>query len=96
MCGKAEESVNHVLSECWNLAQKDYERRHNWSGTKTDREICREYGIEMKEKWYEHKLEVVIENDKCKILPSFTIQTAHEMYGRRAHVIVVHRGVDRI
>ena len=22
----------------------------------------------MKEKWYEHKLEVVMENDKCKIL----------------------------
>ena len=26
MCGKAEESVNHVLSECSNLAQKEYKR----------------------------------------------------------------------
>ena len=31
-------------------------------------EICRKYGIEVKEKWYEHRPEVVMENDKCKIL----------------------------
>ena len=29
MCGKAEESVNHVLSECSKLAQKEYKRRHD-------------------------------------------------------------------
>ena len=30
MCGKAEESVNHVLSEWRNLAQKKYKIRHDW------------------------------------------------------------------
>ena len=94
MCGKSEESVNHVLSECWNLVQKESKRRHDWSGTKSHWEICRKYGIEGKEKWY--KLEEVIENDKCKILLSFTTQTPHEMYGRRAYDIVLHRGVSRI
>ena len=34
MCGKAEESVNHVLSECSKLAQKEYKRRHGWFGMK--------------------------------------------------------------
>ena len=34
MCGKDEESVNHVLSECSKLAQKEYKRRHDWFGTK--------------------------------------------------------------
>ena len=29
MCGKTEESVNLVLSECSNLAQKEYKRRHD-------------------------------------------------------------------
>ena len=31
MLGKAEESVNHVLSECSKLAQKEYKRRHGWN-----------------------------------------------------------------
>ena len=31
---KAEESVNHVLSECSKLSQKEYKRRQGWFGTK--------------------------------------------------------------
>ena len=91
MCGKAEESVNHVLSECSKLAQKEYKRRHGWFGTKIHWEICEKYGIEVKEKWYENKPEVVMENDKCKILWDFTVQTDHEIYGRRPDVIVIQK-----
>ena len=45
----------------------------------------------MEEKWYEHKSEVVMENDKCKILWDFTVQTDHEIYGRGPDVIVVQK-----
>ena len=45
----------------------------------------------MKEKWHEHKPDVVIENDKCKILWDFTVQTGHEIYGRRPDIIVVQK-----
>ena len=44
MCRKAEESVNHVSSECSKLAQKEYKRRHDWFGTKIHWEICKKYG----------------------------------------------------
>ena len=91
MCGKAEESVNHVLRECSKLAQKEYKRQHDWFGTKIHWEICIKYLIEVKEKWYKHKLEVVMENDKCKILWDFTVQTDHKIYGRRPNVIVVQK-----
>ena len=91
MCGKAENSVNHVLSECSKLVQKEYKRRHDWFGTKVHWEICRKYGIEVKEKWYEHKSEVVMKTDKCKILWDFTVQTDHEISERRPDVIVVQK-----
>ena len=45
----------------------------------------------MKEKWYEHKPEIVMENDKGKILWDFTVQTDHEIYGRRPDVIVLQK-----
>ena len=32
-----------------------------------------------------------MENDKCKILWDFTVQTDHEIYGRRPDVIVVQK-----
>ena len=41
MCGKAEESVNHVLSECSKFSQKEYKRQHDWFGMKMHWEICR-------------------------------------------------------
>ena len=91
MCGKAEESVNHASSECSKLAQKEYKRLHDWFGTKIHREICTKYGIEEKKKWYKHKLEIVMYNDKCKILQDFTVQTDHQIYGRRPDVIVVQK-----
>ena len=89
-CGKAEVSVN-VLSKCSKLAQNEYKRQHDWFETKILWEICRKYGIKVKEKWYKHKLEVVMENDRCKILWDFTVQTDHETYGRRLDVIVVQK-----
>ena len=43
----------------------------------------------MKEKWYGHKPEVVMENDKCKILWDFTVQTDHKICGRRPVVVAL-------
>ena len=94
MFGKAEEGVNHVLSKCSKLDQKEYKRRHDWFGIKIHWKICRKYGIEVKEKWYEHEPEVVMENEKCKILWDFTVQTDHEIYGRRPDVIVVQKDIN--
>jgi len=34
MCGKVDETINHILSECSKLAQKEYKRRHDWVGKK--------------------------------------------------------------
>ena len=91
MCGKTEESLNLVLSEWSKLAQKEYKRRHDQFGTKIHREACRRHGRKVKEKRYKHKAEVVMENDECKILWDFTVQTDHEIHGRRPDVIAVQK-----
>ena len=41
--------------------------------------------------WYKQKSEVVMENNKCKILWSFTVQTDPEIYGRRPDAIVAQK-----
>ena len=50
MCGKAEGTVNHVLSKCSKLSQKEYKRRRDWFETKIHQKIYRKYGIEVKKK----------------------------------------------
>ena len=46
-------------------------------------------GIHVKSKWYEHQPEAVIENDSCKILWDFTIQTDHFITARRPDMIFI-------
>ena len=73
MCGRADETINHILSECPKLSQREYKRRHDWVRRRIHREICRANGIHVKSKWYGHQPEAVIENDACKIVWGFTV-----------------------
>ena len=92
MCRKVDESINHIVSECPKLAQKEYKRRHDWVGKKIHWEVCKEEGFIVNEKWYEHLPEPVLQNEGCKILWDFiTIQTDHVIEARRPDMIVVEK-----
>ena len=62
MCGKCGESVQHVVSE--KLAQKEYKRRYDTVAKKVYWDLCKKYGLEHHEKWYDHIPEDATENDK--------------------------------
>ena len=32
LCGDKVERVNHMISECYKLTQKEYKSRHDWVG----------------------------------------------------------------
>ena len=32
LCGDRDETINHIISECSKLAQKEYKVRHDWVG----------------------------------------------------------------
>ena len=89
MCSRADETINHIVSECPELAQREYKRRHDWVGRCIHWEICRANGIHVKSKWYEQQPEAVIENDSCKILWYFTVQTYHFITTRRPDMILI-------
>ena len=91
MCGKADESINHLLSECSKMAQKEYKRRHDWIGRKIHWEVCRKYGLDTKDRWYEHEPQSVCENEEYKILLDFSIQTDHVIEARRPDMIIVEK-----
>ena len=67
MCGRADETINHLLSECSKMAQKEYKRRHDWMWKRIHWNVCKKNKIQVKEKWYEHKPAPVSENEKCSV-----------------------------
>ena len=91
MCGMADETVNHILSECNRLAQREYKRRHDCVERMIHWELCRKYGLAAAERWYEHQPDTVTENDSCKLLRDFNVQTDHVIYARRPDVILIDK-----
>ena len=50
LCEKIGESVQHLVSECEKLAQKEYKRRHDNVAKKVNRDFCKKNGLEHTEK----------------------------------------------
>ena len=82
MCRKVDESIDHIVSGCSKLAQKEYKRRHDNLGKIVHWKLARKCNFEAGDKWYEHEPESVLENEDYKILWDFSIQTDHVIEAR--------------
>ena len=93
VCRKVDESIDHIVSGCSKLAQKEYKRRHNNLGKIVHWKLARKCNFEAGDKWYEHEPESILENEDYKILEDFSIQTDHITKAQRPDLVVVDKKV---
>ena len=86
LCGDRDETINHIISECSKLAQKEYKARHDWVGKMIYPEMCKKLKFDNTNKWYMHNLAPVLENDTHKLLWDFNIQTDNLIPARRPNL----------
>ena len=91
VCRKVDESIDHIVSDCSKLAQKEYKRRHDNLGKIVHWKVARKCNFEAVDKWYDHELESVLENKDYKIVRDFSIQTDHVIEPRRPDFVVVDK-----
>ena len=91
LCGDRDETINHIISECSKLAQKEYKARHDWIGKGIHWEMCRKFQFDHTNKWYIHNPAPVPENDSRKLLWDFNIQTDHLIPVRRPDFIIINK-----
>ena len=87
LCGDRDETINHIISECSKLAQKEYKARHDWVG----KDMSQKFKFDHANKWYMHNLASVQENDTHKFLWDFDIQTDHLISARRPDLIIINK-----
>ena len=87
LCG----DINHIISECNKLAQREYKARHDWAGKVIDWEMCKKFKFDHTNKWYMHNPAPVLENDTHKLLWDFKIQTDHLIRARRPDLIIINK-----
>ena len=77
LCGDRDETINHIISECSKLAQKEYKTRHNWVGKVINWEFCKKFQFDHMNKCDMHNPDFVPGNETHKLLWDFEILTDH-------------------
>ena len=91
LCGDRHETINHIISECSKLAQKEYKTRHDWVGKVIHWEMCKKFKFDHTNKWYMHNPAPVLENNTHKFLWDFDILTDHLVSARRLALIIIKK-----
>ena len=89
MCRKVDESIDHIISGCSKLAQKEYKRWHDNLENIVHWKFARKCNFEAGDKWYEYEPESVLENEDYKNLWDFSIQTDHVIEAPRPNLVLV-------
>ena len=95
MCGDKEETISHIISECKQLAQKEYKlSRHDKVAAILHWDICKKNGFECGDKSYEHVVDSekkVLENEDVKVLWDFPIQTDKKLDHNRPDITMINK-----
>ena len=91
VCGDKGETAWHITSQCTPLAQRECKRRHDNVARIVHWAICGKYDIQRDDKWYDHKPEGVIENERAKILWDFMIQCDHQIEHRKPDIVLIEK-----
>ena len=91
LCVNRNETINHIISECSKLAEKEYKTRHDWMSKVINWEMCKKLKFDHMNKWYMHNPASVLENDTHKLLWDFDIQTDPLISARRLDFIIINK-----
>ena len=83
LCCDNDETINHTVSDCSNLAYKEYKCRQDWVGKIIYRKVCQRHKFRQADKLYLYNAESILENETLKIMWMFVIQIDHQIPNRR-------------
>ena len=90
LCCDRDETINHIISECSKLAQREYKARHDWVGKVIHWEMCKKFKFDHTNKWYMRNPVPVLENAMHKLLWDLNIQTDYLIPARRPDLIITN------
>ena len=90
LCGNRDETINHIISECSKLAQREYKTRHDWEGKVIHGGLYKKFKFGHTNKWYMYNPESVLENETHKLLWYFEIETDHLIWADNQTFVIVN------
>ena len=96
LCKVNEETIDHLVSSCRKIAQTDYKERHDKVVSMLHWNLCRKYNLQTADKWWEHKVDKVLQKEDFTILWDIRIQTDKHLAHNIPDITVVEKyeGMD--
>ena len=91
LCKVKEETKDHLGSSCSKIAQTDYKERHDKVASMLHWNLCSKYNLPTADKWWEHKVDKVLQKEDVKILWGFKIQTDKHLADNIPDMTVVEK-----
>ena len=63
LCGDRNETINHIISECSKIAQKEYKTRHDRVEKVIPWELCKKFKYDHTPERYTYNPESILENE---------------------------------
>ena len=93
--GDRDKMINHIISECSKLAQKEYKARHDWVGKVIHWEMCKKFKFGHTNKWYMHN-QHLSKKKTHKLLWDFNMQMDHQIPARRLDFIIINKKKEHL
>ncbi|XP_063588859.1 uncharacterized protein LOC134766032 [Penaeus indicus] len=93
LCGDSTETVRHI-SGCKKFAsteKREYRKRHDKVALRVHWEICRKYGRECTDKWYDHQPLAVAENRDVRITWDMIVYTDKKLNHNRPDITLLRK-----
>ena len=91
LCNKYDESIDHILAGCPELAKTEYIKRHNNAAAYMHWKILQYYNIKTADKWCEHQPETVTENETVTILWDMQVHTDRTIKANKPDIIIKNK-----
>ena len=88
LCGKFEETIEHITAGCHTLAVKEYIHRHNRVAAYVHYKILQHYNIQVGDNWYQHEPKTVTTTKEATVLWDMPISTDRELKANRPDIVV--------
>ncbi len=77
--------INHIISECSKLAQREYASRRDWVGNVIYCELCKKFKSNHTKKWYRHNPNSFQENETNHFNQGFRETNESSNLGQTSH-----------
>ena len=92
LCGKAEETIALIVSECQQLAQAQYKGwRHDKVAQIVHWKLCQKLGLGHGDRCYNHKIDSAIVTNDFRLLWDFPIQTDYRLEHNRPSIVLENK-----